>query len=152
MEEKLVFKNNPFSLAKEFATVYTSIRDGWKESSRYGEAKVLLQKGVLEMDPTQKIIWDIRVVGRVPHVTAVVSEAISDPSFEQPHRWNEKPELVRSLLRIAVNMDLGDWRAIDVDRSMGGEVHKSDETIALEKFLERLEEKVTPSFGENRIS
>ncbi len=152
MGEKIEFRNNPLDLARDFVSTYSKLRPDWKETSKYPESKEIFQRGVSEMEPTQKIMWDMRSVGRMPHISAIVAEAILDQDFEQSERWVEQPEIIRSVLRVAVNMDLGDWRGIDVDRSMGEKVHKSEETISLEKFLAKLEEQTALSIGERRIS
>ncbi len=158
MEEKTEFKNEPLKVAENFIQEYNEVDPHWKfrlskDGVGYGnELEEYLKTQLDGMASARSMLKGL--VGRVsgPSITIVIADILVSKSIDIPDSWKNNAEIIRSVLRMSTTIDIGISRARDIDFSAGGPVEKTEETQLFEGLLAKLEEKSSPSIGENRIS
>lgn len=158
MEEKIEFKNHPLRVAENFLREYNEVDPLWKfglSKDGVGYGKVVEDYLRTQLDGRSATLPMLKgLIGKVsgPSITVVIADVLTSKSIDIPDSWKKNSEMVRSVLRMSANIDLGINIAKDINFSVGGPVEKSEETQLFENLIDKLEEKVSPSIGENRIS
>lgn len=144
-EETVQYSNGPEIILRDVFEGDASYGP-WHENVSLAFARAVLQKSrERDTDSLRTLVELSRQEGFAGGgVTWAVGRLFLDQDQSLPSQWRKDQEISRSVLRMAVNIDLGYLRAQSIHSARGTEVQMSQREKRLESILRGLEERITP--------